>query len=75
MLINGLKFFKKTRPRIYSSKEVYAKLLKIGVPNAIVLEAFLFLVNGAQKMRAFFAVPSEKHYELLIKWMYPSIEH
>ena len=65
----------KAQPRIYSEEEVYAELLKIGVHDVIVLQAFLFLVNGAQKMRAFFAVPSEKHYELLIKWMYPSTEH
>ncbi|KAL5545653.1 hypothetical protein UlMin_005340 [Ulmus minor] len=71
----GVEVLQKAQPRIYLEEEVYAKLLKIGVPDSIVLEAFLFLVNGAQKKRAFFAVPSEKRYELLIKWMYPSTEH
>ncbi|KAL5578745.1 hypothetical protein UlMin_011187 [Ulmus minor] len=71
----GVEVLQKAQPRIYSEEEVYTELLKIGVPDSIVLEAFLFLVNGAQKMRVFFAIPSEKRYELLIKWMYPSTEH
>ncbi|XP_062085441.1 uncharacterized protein At2g29880-like [Humulus lupulus] len=60
------------RLRIYSEEEVYAELLNIEVPEHLQLDAFLFLIKSAMKMRAFFAVPKERRYELLLKLMFPS---
>ena len=60
------------RPRIYSEEEVYAELINIGVPENLQLDAFLFLIKSAAKMRAFFAVPNDRRYELLLKLMFPT---
>ncbi|KAI9180607.1 hypothetical protein LWI28_006482 [Acer negundo] len=54
----GIAVIEKTRPRIYEEQDIYAELLKIGVPDNVQLEAFLFLVKSPLKTRAFFAVPS-----------------
>ena len=59
------------RPHIYSEEEVYAELLNIEVPEHLQLDAFLFLIKSAAKIRAFFAVPRERRYELLLKLMFP----
>ncbi|KAK2649330.1 hypothetical protein Ddye_016819 [Dipteronia dyeriana] len=42
----GIVVFEKTRPRIYEEQYIYAELLKIGVPDNLQLEVFLFLVKS-----------------------------
>ncbi|PON43469.1 hypothetical protein PanWU01x14_274080 [Parasponia andersonii] len=60
------------RPHIYSKEEIYAKLLNIEVPENLQFDAFLFLIKSTAKMRALFAVPNERRYELLLKLMFPT---
>ena len=65
----GIVVFEKARRRIYEEQDIYAELLNIGVPDDQQLEAFLFLIKYPEKTRAFFAVPSARRYELLLKMM------
>lgn len=65
----GIDAIERGRPKVYSEEEVYAELLKIDVPDHIQLDAFLFLIKDSSKVRAFFAVPSERRLELLQKMM------
>ena len=65
----GNAIVEKAQPRIYSEEEVYSELLNIGVSENMQLDAFLFLIKRASQKRAFFAVPSDRRYELLLKMM------
>ncbi|KAL5540939.1 hypothetical protein UlMin_044915 [Ulmus minor] len=71
----GVAVFEKTRPCIHEEEDIYVELLKIGVLDHLQLQAFLFLVKSPPKTLAFFAVPSERRYDLLLQMMYPTNEH
>ena len=60
----------RARLRVYSDDEIYDELMKIGVPEHLQLETFLFLLKHPTHKRAFFGVPSEHRLELLYKLMY-----
>ncbi|KAL5539290.1 hypothetical protein UlMin_044020 [Ulmus minor] len=65
-VVNAIREGNKTRPCIHEEEDIYVELLKIGVPDHLQLQAFLFLVKSPPKTRAFFAVPSERRYDLLL---------
>ncbi|KAL5571102.1 hypothetical protein UlMin_020699 [Ulmus minor] len=75
LIEKGILVFEKTRPCLYEEQDIYAELLKIGIPDNIQLEAFLFLVKSPLKTRAFFAVPSPRRYEFLLNMMHLTNEN
>ncbi|KAK1563637.1 hypothetical protein Q3G72_030491 [Acer saccharum] len=68
----GNKIIERGQPHRHLEQEVYDELINIGVPEELQLDAYLFLIDSESKKRAFFAVPSERRYELLLKLMYPT---
>ncbi|XP_059664096.1 uncharacterized protein LOC132309849 [Cornus florida] len=55
----------KTQTNYHPDEELFAELMRIGVPDNKQLDAFIFLIKYPQHKSAFFAVPTERRLELL----------
>ncbi|KDP40120.1 hypothetical protein JCGZ_02118 [Jatropha curcas] len=66
----GNAIIEKARKRIYTEREIYAELVKIGVEKNVRFAAYTFLTKDPTKVRAFFGYPVDERKEFLIQMMY-----
>ncbi|OMO97525.1 hypothetical protein CCACVL1_04536 [Corchorus capsularis] len=65
----GIVVLEKKGQPTYTEDKVYQELVRLDIPKGILLDALLFLVKNDKNCRAFFAVPTSLHKELLYKMM------
>nr|XP_027083790.1 uncharacterized protein LOC113706101 [Coffea arabica] len=59
----------KSRPRVYSEKEIYDELVNIGVEADLIGDYYVFLCQNTEKVRSFFGCLSERSRNILNKLM------
>ena len=68
-LREGNTILEKSRPRVYSEKEIYDELVNIGVETDLIDDYYVFLCQNTEKVRSFFGCPSESRRNILNKLM------
>ncbi|XP_071932568.1 uncharacterized protein [Coffea arabica] len=68
-LREGNTILEKSRPRVYSEKEIYDELVNIGVETDLIDDYYVFLCQNTEKVRSFFGCPSERRRNILNKLM------
>ncbi|XP_027169480.1 uncharacterized protein LOC113769246 [Coffea eugenioides] len=68
-LREGNTILEKSRPGVYSEKEIYDELVNIGVEADLIDDYYVFLCQNTEKVRSFFGCPSERRRNILNKLM------
>ncbi|KAJ9182062.1 hypothetical protein P3X46_006095 [Hevea brasiliensis] len=66
----GNAIIERARQHVYSEREVYAELVKIGVERHLRYTAYTFLTQDPARVRAFFGFPVNERKDFLLQMMY-----